>query len=121
MVTDRRKINLRGTLPPYPSGAEAVTATLIIHDSRDGYLLLPSGLTIKKEVEENPMTFDSDWNDSLDAYDQQWSFRFPFIGILYETIRNTFFHVAIWMAMFVLLIVSLIYSITLPQKFGFGS
>ena len=35
----------------------------------------------------------------------------PRLSILNETIRNLFFHVAIWFAMFILLIVSLIYSI----------
>ena len=35
----------------------------------------------------------------------------PRLAILNETIRNLFFHVAIWFAMFILLIVSVIYSI----------
>lgn len=35
----------------------------------------------------------------------------PRLPILNETIRNLFFHVAIWFAMFILLIVSVVYSI----------
>jgi len=35
----------------------------------------------------------------------------PRLAILNETIRNLFFHVAIWFAMFILLIVSMVYSI----------
>ncbi len=35
----------------------------------------------------------------------------PKLSILNETIRNLFFHVAIWFAMFILLIVSVVYSI----------
>jgi len=35
----------------------------------------------------------------------------PNLSILNETIRNLFFHVALWFAMFILLIVSVIYSI----------
>lgn len=35
----------------------------------------------------------------------------PKLAILNETIRNLFFHVAIWFAMFILLIVSVVYSI----------
>src|SRR5210317_1534745 len=35
----------------------------------------------------------------------------PRLSILNESIRNLFFHVAIWFAMFILLIVSVIYSI----------
>lgn len=35
----------------------------------------------------------------------------PHLAILNETIRNLFFHVALWFAMFIMLIVSLVYSI----------
>jgi heme exporter protein C len=35
----------------------------------------------------------------------------PRLAILNETIRNLFYHVALWFAMFILLIVSMIYSI----------
>ena len=35
----------------------------------------------------------------------------PKLAILNETIRNLFFHVALWFAMFILLIVSVIYAI----------
>ena len=35
----------------------------------------------------------------------------PHLAILNETVRNLFFHVAIWFAMFILLIVSVVYSI----------
>jgi heme exporter protein C len=42
----------------------------------------------------------------------------PQLAILNETIRNLFFHVAIWFAMFVLLIVSVIYSIKYLKSSG---
>ena len=35
----------------------------------------------------------------------------PALSILNETIRNLFFHVALWFAMFILLIISVVYSI----------
>lgn len=35
----------------------------------------------------------------------------PVVDNLYETIRNLFFHVSIWFAMFILLIISVVYSI----------
>ncbi len=43
---------------------------------------------------------------SLDVIRTKKRFALPFQHILYETSRNTFFHVAIWMAMFALLICS---------------
>jgi heme exporter protein C len=39
------------------------------------------------------------------------TFMFPFQKILYQTIRNTFYHVPMWFAMMFLLIFSLVYSI----------
>ncbi len=40
----------------------------------------------------------------------------PRLAILHETIRNLFFHVAIWFAMFILLIISVVYSIKYLKK-----
>jgi len=40
----------------------------------------------------------------------------PALSILNETIRNLFFHVALWFAMFILLIISVIYSIKYLQN-----
>ena len=37
--------------------------------------------------------------------------RAPRLDILNETVRNLFFHVAIWFAMFIILIISVVYSI----------
>jgi len=37
--------------------------------------------------------------------------QFPYRSVLHETIRNTFFHIPLWFSMFILLIVSLVYSV----------
>jgi heme exporter protein C len=39
------------------------------------------------------------------------SFKFPFLNILEETIRNLFYHVPMWFGMMLLLLVSMIYSV----------
>jgi len=94
-----------------PDGEALKRATLIVYDQLDGYMVSPAAVTIEQvdKLAGNPNP--SDWNDQISLVEVPWSFSFPYRGILYETIRNTFFHVAIWMAMFILLIVSLIYSI----------
>ncbi|NOT38784.1 MAG: cytochrome c biogenesis protein CcsA [Saprospiraceae bacterium] len=43
-------------------------------------------------------------------------YSFPFRNILYETIRNTFFHVSLWFAMFALLGISVYHSIRYLYK-----
>ncbi len=84
-------------------------STLILNSEVDGNIILPNALVIRSQdggTSQNQWTpFDIDKLHKVD------NFRFPYRSTLNETIRNTFFHVAIWFAMFILLIISLIYSI----------
>lgn len=109
-VVDRKTLTVTFDLPAtLPDNADIVPGTLVLDDSEEGFMVVPSAFSIKK----NPSITDSptEWNAQITPRETEWTFSFPFRSILYETIRNTFFHVAIWMAMFVLLIVSLVYSI----------
>jgi heme exporter protein C len=45
--------------------------------------------------------------------------KVPYVGNLYETIRNMFFHVPMWFGMMILFIVSVIYSIGFLRKPSF--
>lgn len=109
-VKGRNELVIEGTLPStFPGNGDRHDATLIVHDSQDGYLLLPFAFSIVQSSDDAGVV--SEWTSSLGGYHQEWTFRFPFLAVLYETIRNTFFHVAIWMAMFILLVISLVYSI----------
>ncbi len=82
----------------------SLTATLIVDNDIDGFALYPEMLRIK----ENPNPDSSLVTEfyGVDSITQIDGFAFPFRNILYETIRNTFFHVAIWFAMFLLLMYS---------------
>jgi len=42
---------------------------------------------------------------------------FPYIPILYESIRNLFFHVPMWFAMMTIMLISMVYSIMYLRKF----
>ncbi len=105
----RNKLLLQGRLLGWRSNSrdQYVDATLILHHPRDGFMVMPSAFTITAGSGELEAPI---WVEQLPQR-AAWSWKFPFRSILYETIRNTFFHVAIWMAMFVLLVVSLVYSI----------
>lgn len=86
--------------------------TLVISVPHEGYLVLPSALAITDPVRRDVDFNGAErWNDRIAIQESAWKFQFPYRSILYETIRNTFYHVAIWMAMFVLIIIGLIYSI----------
>jgi heme exporter protein C len=89
--------------------SDKIDCNLVIDNELDGYIQYPDAVTIIqstdykeiKNVELKPLS-------SLQHVDD---FKFPFRPIIYETVRNTFFHVAIWMAMFIILIVSCYHSI----------
>jgi len=111
-VLERKQLSLNFDIPKrLPDGADLKRATLILYDELDGYMVSPAAVTIEQVGEVAASVNRSDWNDQIDLVEVPWSFSFPFRGILYETIRNTFFHVAVWFAMFILLMVSLVYSI----------
>ena len=109
-VIDRKIIRARFDIPSTSeTNRSFVNGTLVVADNTHGYSLLPGGLTIV--TSDSISTSGATWSDEINPLESQWVFKFPFVGILYETIRNTFFHVAIWFAMFILLIVSLVYAI----------
>lgn len=95
---------------PYELVNKRESLTLIINNTLDGSIILPDALILTPG--ENDITVSNTWAkfdiSKLNVIDD---FRFPFRNTLHETIRNTFFHVAIWFAMFILFIVGLIYSI----------
>lgn len=82
--------------------------TLIIDNEIDGYAFYPDA--VKVNDTRGLMTNRNEYHSMSKIRDVE-SFRFPYRHILYETIRNTFFHVAIWFAMFILLIYSCYHSV----------
>ncbi len=112
-IIGRKRIRSRFNIPNYlPNNETFSVGTLILYDPIHGYMVTPSAVTmIADSVAVAGIGSLGRWDNEIKVHDVPWRFAFPYRGILYETIRNTFFHVAIWMAMFVLLIVSLIYSI----------
>ncbi len=112
-ITERGdyKADLRFNLPDHLStGKDVERATLIINNEVDGSLILPNAILLKKE--DNTKPSDKQWGQfNVNELFKADRFRFPYRNQLNETIRNTFFHVAIWFAMFILLITALVYSI----------
>jgi len=83
---------------------EFTDATLYVNNDIDKTAFLPSAIRITKNGDV------SNFTRQLIPYDRLSSkpgFLFPYREILNETIRNTFFHVALWMSMFALLIVGI--------------
>jgi len=84
--------------------------TLIMNNEVDGNIILPSALLLKES--NNPTMTTVTWGPlEVNALHKVAGYKFPYRNILHETIRNTFFHVAIWFAMFILFIIGLVNSI----------
>jgi len=97
-------------LPSYlPTQDSTLDATLLVANAKDGTAILPRALFITQDVID-PSVKSYNNISSID-FPQYDGFAFPYRSTLHETVRNTFFHVAIWFAMYTVLIVGLIYSI----------
>lgn len=91
------------------SKTSIASATLIMDSEVDGPAILPKAVFVKDiDKTQSSDVWIGDIRSSLHVKDD---FAFPYRSVIYETVRNTFFHVAIWMAMFALLIISITYSI----------
>lgn len=90
------------------------SATLIIDNEIDGPALLPKAVFVKDI--DNTQSADVWVGDIRSKLHVKDNFAFPYRSVIHETVRNTFFHVAIWMAMFALLLVSVISSVLFLMK-----
>ncbi len=114
-IIDRNTLRTAFDMPgDLPDAQQFASASLIVHDPENGFIVSPSALILVKA--DSMATGATTWSKTTGLKEGPWRLQFPFIGILYETIRNTFFHVAIWFAMFFLMAVSMIYSIRYLHK-----
>jgi heme exporter protein C len=108
------QLNLIFHIPEkFPTDKKLYELTLIINNELDGTSVLPSAIFIRKNMEATGQEdiITGTWLSGFDqSLHQTTGIQFPYRNILNETIRNTFFHVAIWMAMFVLLILGVFNS-----------
>jgi heme exporter protein C len=84
--------------------------TLIVLNDTDGYALQPDALSIKWDTTQ-AFYNKIEWIRDMDRVSANNTFGFPYRNILMETIRNTFFHVALWLAMVILLLAGLYHAI----------
>ncbi len=100
-------------IPEYlPSKDSIVQVNLIVSNDEDKGSILPSAVFIKQNAIDSLKGL-APWSRSntLEEVYTMEEFRFPYRNVIYETVRNTFYHVALWFAMFILLIISLVYNV----------
>ncbi len=113
-VIDRRNLVAAFELPgSFPDRDTIHPMSLILFNESDGHSILPGGLFVRG----NHGAFDaSEWRGDIVKTGDTIGFHFPFRNILLETIRNTFYHVQLWMAMMVIMGISVFHSIGYLRK-----
>lgn len=92
----------------FPDERKVHELTLVADSRLDGYFLMPSAIFVSQEsvnTEAGKINWSRDKMESLSA---TAGIRFPYRNILYETIRNTYFHVPMWFGMILLFLFSAI-------------
>lgn len=113
-VIDEQTAQVSFQLPPaLPEEKEAISVSLVMDNSVDGWFVRPSALLIKDENTADTLVSGvASWSSepptdlrTLEAM------TFPFRNILMETIRNTYFHVSLWLAMMLIFIAAFVFAI----------
>ena len=87
--------------------------TLLLYNDIDGVSILPDGIYVeafKGGIVDRPSASVFQADPGI-VFEKNKNLAFPYRSILNETIRNIFFHVALWMAMFVLYVIALYHAI----------
>lgn len=98
------------TIPDvFPNRDKYQSLSLVIYNKEDGPSVLPDAVFIKADSLSN--TNLTEWKNSpIENITDKPGMQFPYRSVLNETIRNTFFHIPLWFSMFILLIISIVYS-----------
>lgn len=101
------------TLPTaLPTSDKRISASLLIDNDYDGAIVIPGTLSLSQEENNQVAQASAAWKASpIRQLNTKEGMHFPFRAILYETIRNTYFHVSLWLAMMILLIASVVFSV----------
>ena len=111
-ITDRRNAVLSFRIPKtLPERKEDTYLALIMDNPLDGAFVLPDAIRVPPKSLNVDPAGENLWTAEITDLHELGSISFPFRSILYETIRNQYFHVPMWFAMIILLIVAVVYSI----------
>ncbi len=95
-----------------PVPASSLPLDLVVDDRLHGAMFLPNAVRVQSLSGETVAAADSLWRlaEVRDLHRNE-DFRFTHIPINYESIRNLYFHVPMWMVMFVLFLLSMWHSV----------
>ncbi|NJO87215.1 MAG: cytochrome c biogenesis protein CcsA [Lewinella sp.] len=109
-VIDEQTAELNFNLPEALPEPEANVASLVIDGPVDGFFVSPAAVQLTGG--EGITASAAAWLASpISDLHQRQGMTFPYRRILYETIRNTYFHVSLWLAMLLIFIAAVVYAI----------
>lgn len=111
-VVDNRNIRLTFDIPQFlPTQKKINDFSLLIDNEVDGTSVLPRAMFVTQDSIDLKAGIAL-WNNApIENLSVREGITFPFRNILKETIRNTYFHVSLWLAMMIIFIGSVGYSI----------
>ncbi len=113
VVVDDRKLKVVFDIPKYlPTNDHSVLANMIMYDDYNGASSIKNAISIVQDsLDRNEAEGKVMWSrGAVQAYGKD-AITFPFKKLIYESIRNLFFHVPFWFAMFFLFIAGISQSI----------
>ncbi|MEK7253888.1 MAG: cytochrome c biogenesis protein CcsA, partial [Bacteroidota bacterium] len=118
-VMDDRHLRLEFDLPAFlPTEKKVKDFSLWIDSPADGTSIFPGAVFITQDS-INPAAGEAAWQNSpLPELHRKDAITFPYRNVLGETIRNTYYHVPLWFAMFFLFIGAVIFSVRHLWKFN---
>ena len=99
-----------------PSEDKVVEMSLVTDNEIDGASVMPSAVFIKQTAIDIGKAQTLWKNTPIENLHQKEGISFPYRNVLGETIRNLYFHVSLWFAMFIILTGSVVYSIKYLNK-----
>jgi len=103
-VIDDNNASFTFNLPSeLPNQSQQEWFSFVLDSDVDGYGVLPECFRISQTAIDSTKEFRAWKNAELGSLSDRGN-TFPFRGLLYETVRNTYFHVPLWFTMLFLLI-----------------
>lgn len=103
-VLNDTTLEARFVLPAdLPNESSSMMVNAIVDHPADGVSLLPSAVEIVQDTLPSQATWE---NGAITGLHVKNNFSFPYRNVIYESIRNTYFHVPMWFVLMFLFVAS---------------
>jgi heme exporter protein C len=117
-VLGNNAVKVTFAFPEYlPVGEKVQPFSIIMDNAVDGAIIRPDAVYVTQDS-INPALGEAAWDNApIDNLHTHVGMTFPFRNILGETIRNTYYHVSLWLAMMLIFIAAMVYSVRYLRTF----